>query len=507
LQSFASPVGEWILEHADQNNKEVGVAVLEFQRRRTRLFFATLSLPSTAMGLALVAQLSALSWILSTQYGLDVHDIGFVWAAGPLAGIFGQVIIGFVSDKVWFWKGRRRPFIVIGGIVAALSLLALPKIGVISSSLGLESIVGIALVVALSLDFAVNVSFNPTRSIIADVTPAGDERTRGYTWMQTISGTVGVGGYAIAAIFDNYVLIYSSAAVVLLCSVLPTLFIEEPRDLVVEHVRVREKQSFRELAFSIQPLWGFLIYDAYAMFLRLAGIETDHYYAEIGCGVLTLALVARTLLAKSEGIDAAADHHRQFQKVLAAHSFSWIGIHTTFIYLIVFVQQHFPALSDIDTGRTVSLSYLILNAIGALLPLFVLQPLSTRIGRVATHTLALGIMAVAYAALYLAGDSLPAIYALIALVGVGWASIVSLPFAIVSQKVESDQMGLYMGLFNLSVVLPQLTVSLGIALAVSRAADKDVIFLISALAIALSTLAWTRVPEDQQEQPAAGGAH
>jgi Na+/melibiose symporter-like transporter len=477
--------------------------VLKFQRERSKLFFATLSLPSTAMGLALVAQLSALSWILTTQFGLDVHDIGFVWAAGPLAGIFGQVIVGFISDKVWFWNGRRRPFILIGGIVAALSLLALPQIGVISSALGVESIVGIALIVALSLDFAVNVSFNPTRAIIADVTPEGDERTRGFTWMQTISGTVGVGGYAIAAIFDNYVLIYTSALVVLLFSVLPPLFIEEPRELVVEEqARPGDKRSLRELALSIQPLWGFLIYDAYAITLRLAGIETDHFYAEIVCGILTLVLVGRTLLAKPAS-DATAGHHRQFQKVLAAHSFSWIGIHTTFVYMIVFVQYQFPLLSDIDAGRTVSLSYMILNVTGALLPLFVLQPLSARIGRVATHTLALTIMAAAYFALYLVGESRLTVYVLIALVGVGWASIVSLPFAIMSQKVGGDEMGLYMGLFNLSVVLPQLTVSLGVALAISRAADKDVIFLISAIAVALSAVAWTRVSEHEENRAAA----
>jgi Na+/melibiose symporter-like transporter len=485
--------------------------VLEFQRERNRLFFATLSLPSTAMGLALVAQLSALSWILTTQYGLDVHDIGFVWAAGPLAGIFGQVIIGFISDNVWFWNGRRRQFILIGGVVAALSLLALPKIGVISSALGIESVVGIALIVALSLDFAVNVGFNPTRAIIADVTPEGDERTRGFTWMQTISGSVGVGGYAVAAIFDNYVLIYVSALVVLLFSVLPPLFIEEPEELVVEEqAQPGEKRTLWELALSIQPLWGFLIYDAYAMTLRLAGIQSDHFYAEIICGALTLVLVARTLLAKPDGAGGATDHHLQFQKVLAAHSFSWIGIHTTFVYMIIFVQHQFPLLSDIDAGRTVSLSYMILNAAGALLPLFVLQPLSMRIGRVATHTWALAVMAAAYAALYLAGESQLTVYVLIALVGVGWASIVSLPFAIMSQKVESDQMGLYMGLFNLSVVLPQLTVSLGVALAVSRAADKDAIFLISAIAVAISALAWTRVSEHEEEHPPApqslGGA-
>ena len=484
--------------------------MLRFQRERNKLFFATLSLPSTAMGLALVAQLSALSWILTTQYGLDVHDIGFVWAAGPLAGIFGQVIIGFISDNVWFWNGRRRPFILIGGVVAALALLALPKIGVISSALGLESIVGIALIVALTLDFAINVSFNPTRSIIADVTPEGEERTRGFTWMQTISGTVGVGGYAVAAIFDNYVLIYTSALVVLLFSVLPPLFIEEPKDLAIEEeARPREKRSLGELALSIKPLWGFLIYDAYAMTLRLAGIETDHFYAEIVCGILTLVLVARTLFAKPAA-DGATDHHLEFQKVLAAHSFSWIGIHTTFVYMIIFVQQQFPSLGDIDAGRTVSLSFMILNVVGALLPLFVLQPLSARIGRVATHTLALGIMAAAYAALYLFGETHLIVYLLIAFVGVGWASIVSLPFAIMSQKVESDQMGVYMGLFNLAVVLPQLTVSLGVALAISRAADKDAIFLISAIAVALSALAWTRVSEndtDETESELLRGSH
>ena len=84
------------------------------------------------MGFALSVQISALSWILATKYGLEIHDIGLVWAAGPLAGIVGQVLIGILSDEVWVWGGRRRPFIIIGGMLAALMLLALPSIGVIS---------------------------------------------------------------------------------------------------------------------------------------------------------------------------------------------------------------------------------------------------------------------------------------------------------------------------------------------------------------------------------------
>ena len=92
------------------------------QKNKTPAFFALLSLPSTAMGFALSIQISALSWILTTQYQLDIHDVGLVWAAGPLAGIIGQVLIGLVSDKAWFWGGRRRPFIVVGGVLASLML-------------------------------------------------------------------------------------------------------------------------------------------------------------------------------------------------------------------------------------------------------------------------------------------------------------------------------------------------------------------------------------------------
>ena len=82
-------------------------AMRDIQRKLTNGFYALISLPSTAMGFALSIQISALSWILTTQYHLDIHQVGIVWAAGPLAGIFGQVIIGLVSDRVWFWGGRR----------------------------------------------------------------------------------------------------------------------------------------------------------------------------------------------------------------------------------------------------------------------------------------------------------------------------------------------------------------------------------------------------------------
>ncbi len=472
-----------------------------FQKNKSNSFFALLSLPSTAMGFALSIQISALSWILTTQYNLDIHDVGLVWAAGPLAGIIGQVIIGVISDKVWFWNGRRRPFILIGGLLAALMLLALPNLDIISTGLGVGGILGVAIAVALTLDLAINVSFNPTRSIIADVTDEGDERTKGYTWMQSISGTFGVLAYAVGAAFNNYVLIYAGSVIVLLFSIVPTLFITEPRELEAEAASenpaeqeaIRGEDSLLGMLIAIRPLWAFLAYDVYAMGRRMLGIEPENYYAEIACGAATLLLVALTMLEKDK---PGARQLSSFRKVIAAHSFSWVGIQTTFVFLIAYLQQELPDMADIDLGRVGSMSFLVLNAVGALLPALVLMPLAHRIGRIKTHVVCMAFMTLGYVGLYGFGVSPMQIYVLMAVVGIGWAAIVSLPFAIVSQKVSQARMGLYMGLFNLSVVLPQLVVSLGVALMISRAPDKSIIFIVSAVSLALSTIAWSFVRED-----------
>lgn len=186
------------------------------QKKLTNFFYAILSLPATAMGFALSIQIAVLSWILSTKYHLDIHEVGIVWAAGPIAGILGQVIIGFISDKVWFWGGRRRPFILIGGTLAALMIIALPNIDKINTFLGIGNLMVVAIIVAVTLDMAINISFNPTRSVIADVTPEGAPRTKGYTWMQTVSGFFGVFAYVLGALFGNYLLIYVGAVIVLL---------------------------------------------------------------------------------------------------------------------------------------------------------------------------------------------------------------------------------------------------------------------------------------------------
>jgi MFS family permease len=410
--------------------------MLEIQKKLTNTFYSILALPSTAMGFALSIQIAALSWILNSQYGLDIHEIGLVWAAGPLAGIFGQVIVGFISDKVWFWGGRRRPFILIGGTLAALMLIALPNIGKLNELFGIGSLMAVAIVVALTLDLAINISFNPTRSIIADVTPDGVPRTKGYTWMQTISGFWGVMAYAIGAIFGNYFLIYLGAIIVLTFSFIPPFFIKESQELTEP-----EKETVLTAKKSKVTQWGELF------------------------------------------------------KLYFAHGFSWIGVQTMFVYIIAFIQQKLNPADQTETGQIIAISFLVLNAVGFILPAFVLEPITEKIGRVKTHLICVAIMAIGYFGIVLIGTSSIILYILMAVCGIGWAAIVSLPFAIMSEKVDESRMGFFMGIFNLSVVLPQLIVSLVLGYYIQEAQDKNLIFIISGTTLTISAILWLFVKE------------
>jgi MFS family permease len=369
-----------------------------------------------------------------------------------MAGIFGQVIIGLISDKVWFWGGRRRPFILIGGVLAALMLLALPSIDIINNFLRIGSLITVAVAVALTLDMAINISFNPTRSIIADVTPEGVARTKGYTWMQTISGFFGVLAYVIGASFGNYILIYFGIGLVLLFSILPTLFIKEEKEI--------------KLNASLS-----------------------------GVGI---------------GIESSRVKWGQLFRIYFAHAFSWLGIQTMFVYIIAFIQQKLLPASDYETGQIISISFAVLNTVGFILPALVLEPITEKIGRVRTHIYCVAVMSIGYLGMVAFGKTPLILYILMAVAGIGWAAVVSLPFAIMSEKVDKSRMGFFMGIFNLSVVIPQLIVSLFFGLIIKEAADKNIIFIISGVSLAISAVLWHMVKESaavkaSKKIPALGG--
>lgn len=481
--------------------------MLQIQKKMSNAFFALLSLPATAMGFALSVQISALSWILSTRYGLDIHEIGIVWAAGPIAGIIAQPLVGALSDKMWFMGGRRRPWIIIGGILAAVMMLALPNLEIIQKIfIGGDDpqagLMAIAVIVALTLDLSINVSFNPTRSLVADCTPHTD-RSRGYTWMQTVSGTFGVLAYLIGGTLGNIFLIYFGVGVALLASVIPALLITEPRELQevdtdkqVEHA----KTSTRDLVESLLPLSGFLLYGFYVILSKLFGVhvETTVDIAGYAMGIvefIAVVLIVLSALLILPNVLKSNSRSNEFQKVLLAHSFTWIGVQTMFIYAF-FYLTHELNLGE-QAGKVNSIAFFILSLVSAVLPVLVLNGFAKKIGMVRTHLICIFIMALGYAGVLWIGTTILSYYVALAIVGIGWASVVSLPFAIMSEKVDQKKMGLYMGIFNLAVVLPQLVASFKVGEIVNAAHDKSIVFIIAAITLAISGVLWLFVKNDK----------
>ncbi len=420
--------------------------MLAIQKKLSNLFYIILGLPSTAMGFALSIQIAVLSWILRTKYNLEIDQIGFVWAAGPIAGIIGQPIIGLISDKVWFWGGRRRPFIIIGGILASMMIFALPNIGWISSFFGNGSIFGIstvmavAITVALTLDLSINISFNPTRSIIADVTPAGAPRTKGYTWMQSVSNLFGSGAYLMGALISNYFLIYAGVAIVLVFSIGPLFFITEPKELKKDPAK------------------------------------------------------------NGDTIQASVTQWGQLFRLYFAHGFSWLGIQTMFVYIFAFIEQKIHPENALQAGQMIGWSFFILNGVGSIWPALLLEPMSKKVGRVNTHIIAVATMSLGYFGIMLFARNSLMLYSMMVILTLGWAAVVSLPFAIMSEKVDKSRMGFFMGIFNLSVVLPQLVSSLLIGSIIRYASDKSIIFLISGISLAISAFLWIFVKDDTRQK-------
>ena len=486
--------------------------MLDIQKKLTNTFYAMLALPATAVGFALSTQIAALSWILNKKYGLNIHEVAFVWLAGPLAGIFGQVIVGMISDNVWFLNGRRRPFIMIGGIIGSLMFLALPQIGVISKASGITSIILIASIIALLLDLSINVTFNPARSIIADLTPEGKKRTSGYVWMQVISGTFGVLAYFLSMVYGNETLLLIAAIFVLACSVFPILLIEEPKELPGFIESKKDSHSILDIIKSIFPLYGFLVFGIFSLIF--------HFYQNELRSVHNTLLVLSLVYTVVVGIYIILKSRKnesdniEFQKIMLAHTFTWIAFQSMFVMTGFFIdKQIIPNIDladvfankfaefltgvaqtkDTTTGNIVSLGFLILNAVGAVFPM-VLSSLAKKIGRVKTYTFALAFSAIGYFYIAFLGKFEGNFYFGMFLTGIGWSAVISIVFSIVTERVNQNKMGLFMGIFNLAVVLPQM-MSQGVANIISETQNYQLLYILCGIFICLSVVFWLFIKE------------
>jgi maltose/moltooligosaccharide transporter len=261
--------------------------------------------------------------------------------------------------------------------------------------------------------------------------------------MQTISGMFGVLAYVTGATLGNYALIFTGVGLVLLFNIVAALLIEEPR---------------------IAP-------------------QSD----------------------PEAGTAATADQGVRMGKLIhiyTAHAFTWLGVQTMFVFMFAYIKQamNSPGLTDAGVGKIINLAFLVLNTAGFLLPVLVLQPMSRRVGLVRTHAICIAIMAAGYAGILLCGRTPASLYVLMAVVGIGWAAAVSLPFAIMSDNADKGRMGLFMGIFNLSVVTPQLIVSGFFGKLIDEAANKNMVFVIAACSLAISAVLWFFVSENSSER-------
>jgi maltose/moltooligosaccharide transporter len=485
--------------------------MLEIQKKLSHSFLAILSLPATAVGFGLSAQIAALSWILKTQLGLDMESVTLVWIAGPLAGLLGQPIVGMISDKLWFMGGRRKPFILIGGLLGALMFLALPQIGIIQAAMPFASLITIATIVTLLLDLSINITFNPARSIIADVTPEGHQRTKAYSWMQTISGTISIFAYFISIIWGNLILINVTVLVMLLCATLPLFFIKEPRELSdSENSKTQEiNNSFSSIFKQILPLYGYLIFALYLILNKVFFHETlDAYQTQMMFIALAITIFLGLYILQKNKTDKS--DAVEFQKIMLAHSFTWLGIQSMFVMSFFFVQDtilknvgsdtifanYFSTIvsgsipnSENTAGNILSLGFLVLNFVGTLFPVLVLEPMSKKLGRTSTYITALSCMILGYLYLYLFGNQEINFYIGMFICGIGWSAVISIVFAIMTETVSAKTMGLFMGLFNYSVVLPQM-MTVGISRILKDTGNMSNLYLFCGGCIAVSCFFW-----------------
>lgn len=501
--------------------------MLAIQKKLNNAFLALLGLPATAVGFALSTQIAALSWILSNKYHLDIHEVAFVWLAGPIAGIFGQVIVGLVSDNVWFMGGRRRPFIIIGGVVSTFAFLALPNISAISHVTGITDIILIASVIALFLDLSVNVTFNPARSIIADLTPEGKIRTSGYVWMQIISGFFGVFAYFLSMVFGNELLLYIAAVIVFATAVFPILFIEEKKDLELKTAETVEKFGVLQIFKEIYPLYGFLVFGVFSLFFHFFTEQLQVWHNPVLIAALVYSVVIGVVIIIN-GLRHPSNKN-EFQKIMLAHSFTWVAFQSMFIMSGFFIEnQILPNLTinnitanwfaerltgveqnaASSIGNILSLGFLILNFIGAIFPLL-LQAIAKKIGRVKTYISALSFSAIGY--FYIAYFSKVEFdfYLGMVLVGIGWSAVISIVFAIMSERVNPAKMGLFMGVFNLAVVLPQM-MSNGVANIIKETGNHQLLYIFCGAFVVCSIVFWMFVKEPSSSSETKGvskGAH
>lgn len=359
------------------------------------------------------------------QYlGADESQIPILWLAAPLTGLLVQPIVGYYSDRTWTRLGRRRPYFLVGAILASLALIAMPN----SSSLWMAA--GLLWV----LDASVNISMEPFRAFVGDKLPP-EQRKSGFAMQSLLIGLGAVLSSALPWMFTN------------------VFGLSEIADAT------RSIPLSVHLAFYI----GSFLFIAAVLYTI---ITTQEYPPED-------IEAFRANKAATRGVGAAFKEICQgivsmpvpMRQLAVAQFFTWFGLFCLWLYFTPAVAKNVfggqPGDPKYQAGvEWAGLCFSAYNFIAFFFALALLA-LVKRYSAKQIHTLCLVAGGFGLVSIVLIQTPLLLMLAMVG-VGIAWASILSMPYAILANAIPANKMGFYMGVFNFFIVLPQIVASLGL---------------------------------------------
>ncbi|MFM6831834.1 MAG: MFS transporter [Novosphingobium sp.] len=419
--------------------------------------------------------------------GASMDDLPALWVAAPLTGLIVQPIIGHLSDRTWSRLGRRRPYFLTGALLAALALFVMP----------LAPGMGAALVFASAmlwmLDASLNVSMEPFRAFVGDMLRT-DQHSAGYAVQTAFIGAgavvgsifpwllehLGVANIATpGALPDTVRWSFQAGGVALLVAVVWTVvttreyspaeqaaFADAEEAPVDMPVRALAAKSFGSSAlWAVLGLIVIAIVEAFALekeVYLLGGLLV--LYGALSAIAISLARKGRTSGMLASIVGDFAGMPDVMKRLALVQFFSWSALFIMWINTTPVVTQYVFGSSDAasaaynEGANWVNVLFTVYNGVAAVAALFLLPFLSRKLGQVLTHSLCLCIGAAGFLGFFMLRDPQALLLCEIG-VGVAWASILAMPYAILASNLPQAKLGIYMGLFNVFVVIPQLLVA------------------------------------------------
>lgn len=379
-------------------------------------------------------QSANVSRILS-NLGADLHSLSFFWLAAPIMGLIVQPIVGAASDKTWNRFGRRGPYLLGGAFVAALSMWLMPNSSALVAFI--PALVFGAIMFAL-MDGSFNITMQPFRALVADMVP-DEQRTLGYSIQSFLINAGAVIGSVLPFVFTKVLGISNTAD---LGNVPPSVI------------------------WSFYVGGSILLISVIWTVFRTKEYPPEEYCAQNDLDYKNWKEANDEKKTLSEKLTNFGSLFTKMPKVMIqlalVQFFSWFALYLMWVYTTPAIAQH---VWETPIGDNASAAYqdaadwvgILFGAYSLFAALFslVMTRLAKAIGRKTTYSSALFLGGLGYISMYFFKDANLLILSM-AGVGVAWAAILAMPYALLSESIPADKMGVYMGIFNFTIAGPQI---------------------------------------------------